>query len=159
MAEKEVARQADMGAHIRAGWTEAHQIWPNVKTYIDSKPAYLRWKTTPAALTLTNDGANHDLDLTANTSARAVAAVISAWQDAGGGEPRWFKLYLKPKGATDWAVKIGWEINDSGDATCWANFWGGQAIIGLDSGQELTYLLAAEGSITIQLVGYYDQEG
>jgi hypothetical protein len=128
-----------------------------VLAYVGAKPCHL-YMIDPVALTLTMDGSDHDLDLTANTSANTVAVILELRQTAGGSPGRWVHVQAKAKGEAAWDHDGGLEMLDSGSANCYINLWSEQWIQRTDSGQEITYNINREGTTALYLVGYFEQE-
>jgi len=150
MGDKDFAKDNDFQHHLNDDWHIVHGLWVQIRGYLDRNLLRLNWKTTPQSLTLTNDSAWHELDLTAYTSSKTVAVIISIGQLSSGG--RWFTLRTRKKGSSaDYEGIFSYNI----DNHTIENF-GGQILQAVDGGQVLEYNLARECNPGVYLVGYWD---
>jgi hypothetical protein len=153
MIEKELTPEADFKNHVSQDPKIVHQIWALAMKYIS------RYVPLAAhqSLTLTADGAWHDLDVSAYVSATAfkIKFTIHATSTVG----RWMYISTRQNGsAMDWDNIEGLELSDhTNDEFVHIRTWDRTLEQTLDSSKVMEYLITQDGmTIVADLVGYYE---
>jgi len=146
---KETASSADLNAHKHEPPTTAHKIWALVRQQI---PIYV--PLTPTALTLTNDSAWHNLDISAYVPATVFMVKLSI---AIGSGSRFITLLTGPEGATSASNSWG------GETSAYASPYGENKFTSFSgqldqylTSQKLAYKLTEDGSgAVVSIIGYW----
>jgi hypothetical protein len=154
MGDKDFAKDNDFQHHLNDDWHIVHGLWVQIRGYLDRNLLRLNWKTTPQLLTLTNDDAWHDLDVTAYTSAKCTAVILAVRWTTGG---RWANFYTRLNGSSaDYEGIAGFSYHASGPLDVLGDNAGCQIIQKVDADGIFEYKLAKEGTFDVYLVGYWD---
>lgn len=149
----ETASRADLEAHKHERPQSAHGIWDLARGYIDSHCASYVELASPQSLTLTNDGAWHDLDISAYVPASVFMVTLRCEMIS---DSRWFLLRTRPEGSTNangdnsWS----WEPYFSGGIVGRATDISGQLEQFLNS-QKLGYKASFDGGGNVYITGYW----
>lgn len=154
MIEKELVPEADFKNHVSQDPKIVHQIWALAMKYIQ------RYVPLAAhqALTLTNDGAWHDLDLSAYISATAKRVKIAVYVTEGASADRWFILETRKHGsAMDYENIWATENLDTTTGYCTIQKYAFTFEQECDDAGVIQYLLSSDmTTANIDLVGYYE---
>lgn len=165
----------DVNGYVWANWfnTESAATSSTIARVYCSQDQYIRFMTpsnffiqmrnanychktvwiTPVAKSLTSDGAWHDLDLTANTSANAKGVIIWAQVSRGGGGAERYIL-----------TRINGGTNNWGDGGVYSNTTGSGTLKnaaqwhqGCDTGQIIEYFVQTDSGVGwFYIVGYWE---